>query len=363
MIERKRILAVDDNATNLLFYEELLEDDFELVLAESGEEALETLDEFKPDVILLDIMMPGIDGYEVCRRVRQRDDMSHVKVILVSAKNQTESRLEGYHAGADDYIIKPFDQDEMLAKLAVYMKLKTVEELDGFKTDLMSRLGTEMLTPLSGILAPLHYVMDNDEKIDAPERVKTLARVQSNAQRLQRLIEKTLVLGAIRTGTFSLNGEVNSLEETVARAIDTVTPIAVVSEVKVLVDEGVEVLSCFDHERLYDIAVYVLENAIQASEAGAKVIVSYGQRDAGCFIRVIDEGHGIAAERHQTIFDFLSSSDPGVLGLRQGISLHLSREILQAHGGDIQISSKENVGTECLIEIRELAAPEVAISA
>src|SRR5438128_6009709 len=123
-----KILIVDDNATNIAILEELLSDHYKLHSARSGEEALAALEEFRPDLILLDIMMPGIDGYETCRRIRANPARKNVKVIMVSAKAMVSERLKGYEAGADDYITKPFEEDELLAKVQVYLRLKSVEE-------------------------------------------------------------------------------------------------------------------------------------------------------------------------------------------------------------------------------------------
>lgn len=122
MQQKGRILIVDDNATNIAILEEVLAEHYFLRAAASGEETLEILKEFHPDIILLDIMMPGIDGYETCRRIRQNPAMNNVKVIMVSAKAMVEERLKGYEAGADDYITKPFGVGELLARVRVALR-------------------------------------------------------------------------------------------------------------------------------------------------------------------------------------------------------------------------------------------------
>ncbi len=134
---RRRILIVDDHPTNVAVLQELLEDEYELETASSGEECLEKVREFGPDVILLDLMMPGIDGYETCRRIKSAPYGELSQVVLVSAKATAESRVEGYKAGADDYIIKPFDHDELLAKVRVQFRMRdTLLELAGARGEL-----------------------------------------------------------------------------------------------------------------------------------------------------------------------------------------------------------------------------------
>jgi CheY-like chemotaxis protein len=140
MKSEHKILVVDDDPVNVDILREILEDKYSLAVARTGEEALDIATRFMPDLILLDIMMPGIDGYEVCRRIRASNWYKFTKIILVSAKAMTEERLEGYKVGADDYITKPFVEEELEAKIKVYLKLKSVEEVEKVKSEALARL-------------------------------------------------------------------------------------------------------------------------------------------------------------------------------------------------------------------------------
>lgn len=117
-----RILVVDDDQTNLKFLKEILDDDYELLTVSSGEEALDILHTFAPKVVLLDIMLPGISGYEVCKKIRQDNKLAHIKIILISAKAMVNERQKGYESGADDYITKPFDHEELLVKVQTILE-------------------------------------------------------------------------------------------------------------------------------------------------------------------------------------------------------------------------------------------------
>lgn len=112
-----RILSVDDEPTNQLVINEILEDDYDVKLVYSGEECLEKVKEFSPNLILLDINMPGIDGYETCERLKQDDATKFIPVIILSALSTTEEKLKGYEVGAEDYIPKPFDHDDLIEKI------------------------------------------------------------------------------------------------------------------------------------------------------------------------------------------------------------------------------------------------------
>lgn len=130
MCKQHKLLVVDDNEINLAIMQEILGDDYELALASSGEEALTVAGEFMPDLILLDVMMPGIDGYETCRRLRANPKFSQVKVIIVSARAMQSEREQGYNAGADDYVTKPFNEEEILTKVRKHMQLSTIQDMN-----------------------------------------------------------------------------------------------------------------------------------------------------------------------------------------------------------------------------------------
>ena len=149
MQEQKKILIVDDDLNNIAIMTEILGNKYILKTAVAGEEALEIAPDFLPDVVLLDIMMPGMGGYEVCRLLREHSTLRYTKIIMVSAKAMVHERLNGYEAGADDYVTKPFDEDELLAKVRVYTRLKHVEELNKLRSEFTSTVTHEMRTPLT----------------------------------------------------------------------------------------------------------------------------------------------------------------------------------------------------------------------
>jgi len=128
MQAKKRVLAVDDNNLNIEIVKEILDDDYNLKTVTTGEQALEVAVDFQPDIILLDIMLPGIDGYEVCQQIRANPDLRHTRIIMISAKAMTSERIEGYEAGANVYIAKPFDGDELLNKIRKELQLADLEK-------------------------------------------------------------------------------------------------------------------------------------------------------------------------------------------------------------------------------------------
>ena len=121
MNKKKKILAVDDNPDNMAIIEELFGELYDLRPATNGDEAIKIALDFQPDLILLDVMMPNMDGYEVCRRLRRYSSLSETKIIMVTAKGELEDKVTGYEVGASDYITKPFDEENILESVEFFL--------------------------------------------------------------------------------------------------------------------------------------------------------------------------------------------------------------------------------------------------
>jgi len=117
---QKRMLVVDDNHDNIAIAEELFSKHCDLRTAMTGKEALKIAMDFRPDIILLDIMLPDTSGYQVCRQLRKCHTLTDTKIIMVTAKGALEDRVEGYEVGANDYIVKPFDAESLLESVEFF---------------------------------------------------------------------------------------------------------------------------------------------------------------------------------------------------------------------------------------------------
>ena len=127
---RNKILVVDDDTDNLKIVEKILGNAYDLKTATTGREALEIAPDFQPDVILLDIMMPGMNGYEVCRRLREYSTLSDTTIIMVTAKGTLPERVRGHNVGADDYIVKPFEEKDLLGSVRFFLQKDASHSID-----------------------------------------------------------------------------------------------------------------------------------------------------------------------------------------------------------------------------------------
>ena len=198
MNRKYRILIVDDDKAVVRLLLEVLGDEYTIETAFSGEEGLQIVKVFHPDIILLDIMMPGMNGYEVCRTIRKDPKLAFIKILLLSEKSSLEERLEGYRAGANDYLTKPFDPSELVAKIQTLLQLKYSDEVNRLKDDLLILQSHETKTPLNSIMgfAKLLGLSDN---LNAEEKRFVEYILESGKELLQNT-QKTLLLCQLKKG-------------------------------------------------------------------------------------------------------------------------------------------------------------------
>ena len=350
MHPRNKILAVDDDAIDIMTIEKLLGEDYELRTATTGEKALAVAADFQPDIILLDNMMPGLDGGEVCRQIRADTALRHTKIIMVSGKSMVSERIEAYQAGADDYITKPFNEDELLAKIQVYLRLKSVEEMDQFKTDVLTLLSHEARTPLNNIIAPAEMLMSEDE-IDAEEKKLLIEMVHSAAGRLHRFFENVMLLSSLKSGKWQFNPEQADLCDVVHEAVSEMAAKATEREVKIeeKFDTGQPV--CIDSQQIKRVITSMLDNAIRFSPSGESVDVCLTGDEEYLCVSVSDRGQGIESDYLPYVFEELSDPDIDHHSKGQGLSLAIARQIVLQHNGTISVESKKGSGTTFTVRL------------
>ncbi len=336
MNRRPRILAVDDDPMNRIVMMEHLEEDYDLAVVATGEECLSVISAFRPDIVLLDIMMPGLDGYETCRRIKRDLALRHTKVILVSAKAMLEERLEGYDAGADDYVTKPFSGDELRAKLDVYLQLRSVEELDDLKGQFLSLLAHETRTPLTAILSPARMLefelTDQPEHLDKAEMVGLIIR---GATRLESMIERALRLCEYKSGQMVLQTEPcdlgKLLDEVVAELGDALAKKSL--RVRRMASAGLSVEA--DHDEIGTVLKGILGRAVNASPDGSDIQVGWRTCSEWVELQVRDCGPTLDESWIPHLFeDFYVPSLANHTGDLE-LDLALAGSIVREHGGAI----------------------------
>ena len=343
MTGRCRILAVDDDPMNIAVLEDLLED-YDLCTATTGPEALEQARLCRPDLILLDIMMPGMTGYEVCERLRQDESLRDVKIILVSAKATTAERIKGYDAGADDYVVKPFDCEELLAKVKVYLRLRSIEEVDRLKGSMLRLLRHEVRTPMTGMISGLEILADACPE-DPVERKGMVNLVMKNVHRLGHLLEKVIELSALEAGERIFCIDAVDVSELARAVVNDKAPQAAQRDIEISVRNADPVTVQLDRTAIGQVLGELLDNAIRFSADGATVEVRIENADEQAAVSVLDHGKGIAPEALPHLFISFNDSDMIHHTKGTGLSLAIAQRIVQQHRGRIEVESDLGSGS------------------
>jgi DNA-binding response OmpR family regulator/anti-sigma regulatory factor (Ser/Thr protein kinase) len=346
---RGRILVVDDNARNVAILRKILGNAYRVTTACDGEEALRTALRYVPDLVLLDISMPGMDGYEVCRRIRATLALARTKIIMVSAKIMLPERLAGYEAGADDYIVKPFNDEELLAKVRVYMRLKKVEEVDRLKSDLLMLLNQEARTPLAAILSPIEIALEEPTVSADGKRLLQLAR--GGALELNEFVERVLLLSRLHSGLVPLHFKREDLGALVKAVVEEMGPFAHQAGVRLQEAALEKVIVEVDAEQIRRVLACLLDNSIRLSPRDGIVQIGLEVRDGHACVAVSDQGPGVPEHFLGRVIDGLTLPEVTRQSPGHGLSLVIARAIARSHEGVLMAENLESCGAVFTLQL------------
>lgn len=360
-----RILAVDDIQDNLILVEAILESEgYEIDLASDGIKALQKIEQSPPDLILLDVMMPGIDGYEVTRRIRKNPATSYIPILLITAFHES-SVVEGLDAGADDFIRKPFDTDELLARVRSLLRLKhsldEQQKMARQREDFVSRLTHDLRTPLVASDRMLNlFEMETFCKI-SPEMKQAIAVMIRSNQNLMDMVNTLLEVYRFDAGKKTLNWEVCDLREISQEVVSELSPLTNEKGLTLEIDtRQLEPLGknagiiMGDRLELRRVLNNLIANAIKFTDTGGITIriletSSHPGNPDSVTIEIQDTGYGIAPEDQATIFERFRQGRNKRSG--SGLGLHLSHRIVEAHAGTIQVASEVGKGSLFTVQL------------
>lgn len=345
------ILVVDDTPDNCLLIQAILQDEgYEVELAESGKEALEKIQRMPPDLILLDVMMPGMDGYEVTRRIRENPSLPFMPILLTTAYDQP-SVAQGLDTGADDFIRKPVHFDELLARVRALLRLKhSVDERDQIarqREDFVSRLTHDLRTPLVAADRMLTLLVQGALGELSAEVQDALSTTIRSNQNLLTMVNTLLEVYRYEAGRKTLIFAPVNLIELIDEVIKELSPLAI--------DKGLELK--FEHDpedivikgdrlELYRILTNLIGNSIKFTDEGSVVVrlsKTMNQPTPSVKLEVQDTGPGISEEDQATLFESFIPGKHKRSG--SGLGLHLTRRIAQAHNGSIRVDSTVGKGS------------------
>jgi signal transduction histidine kinase len=353
------ILIVDDSPKNLQLLGRILQEyNFEIEFATSGVAALDWISIKNFDLILLDVNMPEMDGFEVCTRIRSNSSMIHVPIIFLSAETERKSILKGFELGAQDYITKPFDSRELLVRIRTHLALKdTMEKLeiekenaqsaDHLKSAFLATMSHELRTPLNSIIGFTGILMKEHPGPLNDEQKKQLGMVQNSARHLLSLINDVLDISKIEAGQLKLDFQIFKLPEVINKVVETNKPFADKKNlrIKVSIDENINEIKS-DNLRVQQILLNLVNNAIKFTEVGTISIRCFPDGNY-VKIQVTDSGMGIESEKIEQLFKPFMQIDTGLARLKEGTGLGLSicKKLTEMLSGKIEVESKFGSGS------------------
>ena len=293
--------------------------------------------------------MPGVDGYEVTRLIRNNPKHKFTKIILVSGKVNISDKLKGYKSGADDYITKPFNDDELEAKVEVFLKLKHTEEIEEIKSNFLNLIAHETRTPLNGIIAPAQYILNNasDQK-----SVKQFAEmILENSNILLNSVKKTTLLCNIKSGS-GISKSYNNIIHFIKMIISGFENKMNEKKLKHQIITNVSDLNIhYDTELMKYVFQFIYDNAIKYadSETIFKTCITAGNKDVT--ITITDKGKPITDVEKKQVFKDIGSRKYLEHHQGLGISLFISKEIIELHNGKISIDNNEKNYTSVIITL------------
>jgi signal transduction histidine kinase len=380
--EPSNLLIVDDLPENLQALDALIRDDKRVVYrAHSGEEALALLLEHEFALAILDVQMPGMDGFELAELMRATSRTRHIPIVFVSAAGrELNYAFKGYESGAVDFLYKPLDPDAVRGKVNVFVALdqqrretrrqmaalersrreqevllhelhKTQEELQRslrMRDDFMSLVAHELRTPLNTLFleTQMRSLQINKGNLAAFGADKLSSMVQRDERQIKamiRLIDDMLDVSRMRSGTLSIRPGKVELMPLLDRVVSDLSLHAASVGSRVTLQAHEPVTGCWDEFRIEQVIVNLLTNALRYG-GGEPVEVSVHHGDGRVRIDVTDHGRGIAPEDAERIFEPFErgarNGEPKGLGL----GLYISRQLAQSHDGELSVQSKPGEG-------------------
>ncbi len=370
------VLIVDDEPRNLEVLAHILgTQGFHIVTAEDGEEALEKAHAEAPDVILLDVVMPHLDGFEVCRRLKADPATLYTPVALITALRGVRERTRGAEAGADEFISKPFDSIELITRVKSLARIKRLydqlraanhaleervtertaelqkalrelRELDRLKSEFIANVSHELRTPLLHVKGTVTLLADGALGELSPEQRRGLRVAEEAAEQLERVVEDIIDFNEVHGRPLDL--EPVPVSEVCQSAVQTLLPRAQRRNITVRLAVPPELPPVrADAAALTRVLRHLLDNAVKFSPKDGLVQVLAERRGDAVRLAVRDEGPGIPPDERDRIFTLFYQSDGSTTRRAGGMGLGLAlvRKLLAAHATQVYLESDAGQGS------------------
>jgi two-component system, sensor histidine kinase and response regulator len=360
---RPVILVVDDEQRNRALVQALLSKDHEVREAGDGPTALAMIAAGGIDLVVLDVMMPGMSGFDVCQQIKTAAGHDLLPVLLVTALSDRTDRQTGLEAGADDFLSKPVDRHELILRVRHYLRLRrqhqllarqyeALQELAALKDDLVTLMVHDLRNPLTGICG-LMQVLELDT--DDPVRRADVQNAREGADKMRETLDDLLQVRLLEEGRLVLSRSNVPLAELTRSASVSVEGAARLRGLRVDRRIPLDLKLWADAKLMRRAIENLISNAIKFSPSSQTVEVSAVVVDGSVEIRVEDRGKGVPADKRTQLFEKFGGITVQRGSDRRGfgLGLYLVRLVAEAHGGTVTVRDREGGGTSLILTLPE----------
>lgn len=354
------ILIVDDNPTNIDLLVAFLRDgDYTILKAENGEKALELSRNNRIDLVLLDIMMPGLDGYQVCEALKKMPEQSSTPVIFLTARNDIASMVKGFNVGAVDYLTKPIKVEEFRARVNTHLRLRRQEQelkqYDAAKNRFISIIAKDLCSPIEGLKTVLKRLNDSSEVLEKEVINEYISVAYSAADCLDAISRNLTQWSALQNNELPSNPQNVDVYNVFNEEIDSIQNENRQKNIIINNDIKHDQMVYVDEEYFRIMVRNILSNAVSFSHKGGNVDIyaECSNVDGSLTITIKDEGVGISSEDQENLFQpgkqHRKEGTAGEIGT--GMGLVLCHDLLASSNGRIWVESKLDSGTKVYVNL------------
>ena len=360
MENKSKILIIDDEEVVLDSCSQILaKGNYELMTARNGMLGLEQVKTFMPDLVFVDLKMPGISGFEVLNGIQEIDPT--IVAVVITGFATLDSAIEAMKKGAYDFLAKPFTPDELRAitrrgverRELVLETIALRQEKELLREHFAAIVSHELKSPLSVVQQNLYVLADDLSEMLTEEQKTKVERLQSRISDLIKLINTWLRTISVDVSSIRDNFERISISSVISKAVESVQPHAIRKDIdiKTSVPDNLSAING-DEGTLVEAVVNLVSNAVKYSRIGGDVLVNAEQREDKILISIKDNGVGIAEEDLPNLFeDFYVGKSKTEGERRSGVGLAITRRIIEAHDGFISVESKLGRGSTFTIHL------------
>ncbi|MEN8216883.1 MAG: hybrid sensor histidine kinase/response regulator [Pseudomonadota bacterium] len=363
--QQDTLLIVDDNPENIgVLFECLADQNFKIFVAENGSDALEIAKEKHPDLILLDILMPGINGFETCRQLKNIPQTQDIPVIFLTALSETSDKVKGFQLGAVDYVTKPFQQEEVLARINTHLSIRQLQnqlqvqneqliKLNQEKNEFLGIAAHDIKNPLTAIQSAAEVIELDYETMSKNDMVKGAKRISVTTRQLFTLIDNLLDINAIESGEFNISPSIIDIFPTLQSLVMTYSNRAKTKNITVQFQSHEKQYHAFvDGNTIMQVLDNLISNAIKYSPYGKQVNIRVTESDKFIRCEIQDEGPGLSDSDQQKLFHKFSklSTKPTGGEHSTGLGLFIVKKLVEAMNGKVWCESELGKGTTFFVD-------------